>query len=252
MQLPVIQGVIARRLLVNYRVDPETVARLLPAPFRPKLVAGVAMAGVCLIRLQAIRPRHLPGALGLTSENAAHRIAVEWGEGADVREGVYIPRRDTSSRVNVLVGGRLFPGLHHHARFATTATEGRMGRMTIDLRSDDGTVRVSVAGRPAAALPPDSVFASLDAASRFFEAGALGYSVTRDPRQFDGLELRSRGWRVAPFAVESVASSFFDDVARFPPGTATFDCALLMRDIAHEWHGRGQLRVPAERVAATA
>ena len=238
MQLPIIQGVIARRLLVNYRVAPEVIARLLPAPFRPKLVDGMAIAGICLIRLEEIRPRHLPVIVGISSENAAHRIAVEWGEDAAAQEGVYIPRRDSNSRANAFLGGRLFPGEQHHARFTAHDDEERLA---LDIASDDGVVRVSLAGHPADALPDTSVFPTVAAASRFFELGALGYSATRDPGRFDGMELRSEGWQVAPFAIERVASSFFDDPARFPPGTATLDCALIMRGIRHEWHGQGQL-----------
>jgi len=71
-------GVVERRLLVNYRADPETTARLVPAPLRPQQVNGWAVAGICLIRLGRLRPRHVPAVLGLRSENAAHRIAVEW------------------------------------------------------------------------------------------------------------------------------------------------------------------------------
>ena len=241
MQLPIVQGVIARRLLVNYRVDPEVIARFLPAPFRPKLVNGLAIAGICLIRLEEVRPRHLPAMLGISSENAAHRIAVEWGEGATAQEGVFIPRRDSNSRANALLGGRLFPGEQHHARF--TAHDDA-DRLTLDIASDDGAVRVNLAGHPAEALPATSVFPSVAAASRFFELGALGYSATRAPGRFDGMELRSQGWQVAPFAIERVASSFFDDPTRFPAGSATLDCALIMRGIRHEWHGRGQLCSP--------
>jgi hypothetical protein len=247
MQLPVIQGLIARRLLVNYRADPEVVARLLPAPFRPKLAQGMAVVGICLIRLAEIRPRGVPAPIGLTSENAAHRIAVEWDEGGVTREAVYIPRRDTGSRANVLAGGRVFPGVHNHARFTSVEADDRI---TIDIASDDGTVRVHVAGRVADALPPDSVFGSLAEASAYFEGGNLGYSATRDPHRFDGLELRSRFWRVEPFSVDSVTSSFFEDPARFPPGSATFDCALLMRGIPHEWHGRGQFVTTAPAAEA--
>jgi len=76
MKIPVIRGVIERRILVNFRVDPEALNRVLPAPFRPKLVDGVGMAGICLIRLKHIRPNFLPAFLGISSENAAHRIAV--------------------------------------------------------------------------------------------------------------------------------------------------------------------------------
>src|SRR6201997_2099537 len=104
MRIPTMRGVIDRRILVNYRVDAAVLAKLLPAPFRPKLVGGFGVAGICLIRLKHIRPRFLPAWLGLSSENAAHRIAVEWEQGGQTREGVFIPRRDTSSRLNALAG----------------------------------------------------------------------------------------------------------------------------------------------------
>jgi hypothetical protein len=48
---------IARRLLVNYRVDPEVVAAQLPAPFRPQTVSGWAVGGVCFIALRHLRRR---------------------------------------------------------------------------------------------------------------------------------------------------------------------------------------------------
>src|SRR5262249_2541098 len=117
MQIPIIRGLIERRILVNFRVDADVLARLLPRPFRPKLVNGAGVAGVCLIRLKNIRPKFLPSFVGISSENAAHRIAVEWEQGHETKEGVFIPRRDTSSRLNMLAGGRLFPGVHHHADF---------------------------------------------------------------------------------------------------------------------------------------
>jgi hypothetical protein len=235
MRLPTIQGVIDRRILVNYRVDVDVAARLVPAPFRPKLAGGYAMAGICLIRLKHIRPAFVPFAAGVGSENAAHRFAVEWDADGQRREGVFIPRRDSSSRFNTLVGGRLFPGEHHHARFDVDETDDRL---KVRFESDDGQASVNVSARLGDVLSPGSVFDSLDAASRFFEGGALGYSVTRDPRRFDGLELRCKRWAVQPLAVEAVQSSYFDDGTNFPDGSASFDCALLMRGIEHEWHTR--------------
>src|SRR3981081_559325 len=118
MQAPALQGIVRRRILVNLRVDPEVIRRPLPTPFHPKLVHGWAMAGICLIRLEKLRPIGLPAAARTSSENAAHRIAVTWTDESDEeREGVYIPRRDTGSRLNALVGGRFFPGEHHRANF---------------------------------------------------------------------------------------------------------------------------------------
>jgi len=235
MRIPAIRGVIDRRILVNYRVDPSVLAGLLPEPFRPKLVSGAGMAGVCLIRLKGVRPRFLPSWLGMSSENAAHRIAVEWDGGGEQHEGVYIPRRDTSSRINAAAGGRLFPGEHHHATFRV---EERDDHYRIALDSDDREVHLLVEGRLASGQPEGSIFGSVAEASVFFERGSLGYSATARASEFDGLELRCSGWRVEPLAVGRVESSFFDDRARFPAGSVEFDCALLMRGIAHEWHGR--------------
>jgi hypothetical protein len=230
--VPTVRGVIRRRILVNFRVDPEVVRRQLPPPFRPKLLGGEAVAGICLIRLELLRPRFLPSALGLASENAAHRVAVEW-EDADgrPREGVYIPRRDSDSTVNRLLGGRLFPGEQHAARFAIKEAAGAID---LALRSADGRVAAELRARPADALPPSSRFPSLGAASAFFEAGSVGYSASR-LGGLEGLRLATRAWRVEPLVVEHVRSSYFADEALFPPGTIAFDCALLMRDVEHEW-----------------
>ena len=175
MQIPIIRGIIDRRILVNFRVDPQVLAKVLPPPFRPKLVNGKGMAGVCLIRLKNIRPRFLPSFLGISSENAAHRIAVEWDQDGKIREGVFIPRRDTSSRLNTLLGGRLFPGEHNHAAFRV---EEKDDHYRVALDSDDGKTHLLVDGHLAQDVPAKSIFGSLKEASDFFERGALGYSVT--------------------------------------------------------------------------
>lgn len=235
MNIPVIRGVIDRRILVNYRVDRDVLRRLLPEPFRPKLVDDVGVAGVCLIRLNHIRPTAFPAVVGISSENAAHRIAVEWEEDGQRREGVYIPRRDTSSRLNTILGGRLFPIIQHHARFDVEESDDHY---RVVMNSDDGETHVVVEASVAQELPAESVFDSLEAASGFFEKGSVGYAPSLRPGELHALELRSIGWRVQPMTVERVESSFFGDAAVFPVGSVEFDCALLMRTIDHEWHVR--------------
>ena len=42
--------------------------------------------------------------------------------------------------------------------------------------------------------------------------------------------------RDRPLAVEQVESSFFSDKSAFPVGSVTFDHALIMRDLSHQWH----------------
>jgi len=238
LHLPVMRGVIERRMLVNFRCDPVAAAKLLPAPFRPKLVHGQAMAGICLVRLGAVRPGFMPAAAGITSENAAHRIAVEWDEGGTIHEGVFIPRRDTNSRLNRLAGGRLFPAVSHAADFQVWETESRF---KLEMRSIDGASFVRVAARLTDAVPEGSVFSSVAEASEFFLGGGVGWSARSVAGEFDGVELCCDQWQLEPLAVERVESSFFDDARLFPRGTATFDSAFLMRNIHHEWRARGRM-----------
>ena len=117
MWLDMIHGTIERRVLLNYRLDPATLQRALPPPFRPKLYRGCGIGGVCMIRFSGLRPRFAPRWLGLGSENAAHRIAVEWEQDGKFCEGVFIPRRDTNSYFNKAFGGRVFPGIFQKRKF---------------------------------------------------------------------------------------------------------------------------------------
>jgi hypothetical protein len=76
----------------------------------------------------------------------------------------------------------------------------------------------------------------------------VGYSASsRRDRRLDELVLHVPDWRVEPLAVDTVASTFFDDRRTFPAGTVEFDCALLARKVAHEWHGIAPLRPPRAR-----
>ena len=50
MRIPAMRGIIDRRILANFHIDPDVMACNLPAPFRPKLANGYAIGGICLIR----------------------------------------------------------------------------------------------------------------------------------------------------------------------------------------------------------
>lgn len=93
------------------------------------------------------------------------------------------------------------------------------------------------------ARPGDSVFGSIPGASDFCECGSLGYSATYTAEESDGLELRTFNWEVLPLSVERAESSFFENRKPLPVGAIEFDCALLMRNIKHEWPGRPSLPV---------
>jgi hypothetical protein len=225
VRAPELQATIERRLLVNYRVDPDVLAEVLPPPFHPSIVDRYGIGGICLLRLGAVRPVGLPRQIGLTSENAAHRIAVEWDTPAGLANGVFIPRRDTSSRVSALLGGRVFPGWQRRAQFEVLE---RDRRFEICVISHDGLADVEVHAHLSDRPMPGSVFATTEAASTFFRSAPVGYAATPCDGVYDGVELGTEGWNLEPLHVERVTSSFFDDRARFARGTATLDSAFLM------------------------
>lgn len=236
MKIPIIKGIIDRRILINYQVDKEVLANYLPEPFKPKLVNGKGIAGICLIRLKEIRPKGLPKQIGISSENGAHRIAVEWTENGKLKEGVFIPRRDTSSILNSLAGGTIFPGVHNLAKFTVNESDGNY---EISFVSQDKT-SLSIKAKEAKEWHNESVFDDLECVSDFFERGSIGYSP--DKNDFDGLELKAYSWKVSLLDVEKVESSFFEDKSIFPEGSIKFDNALLMKHIEHEWIGLKKIK----------
>ena len=193
---------------------------------------GVGVAGICLIRLGRLRPVGLPGVLGLRTENAAHRVAVEWDGPEGPLRGVFIPRRDSSSLLTTVLGGRAFPGEHHRARFAVLETEERY---KVAFTSLDGTTEAAVELRAARDWPEGSVFDSLSEASRFFQQSPLGLSAGRRPGTYDGVELCCESWHVEPLSIERAESSFFADARVLPGAAVELDSALLMRDIPVTW-----------------
>jgi hypothetical protein len=244
VRAPTIQATIERRILVNYRLDPDALTTFLPEPFRPVLVGGFAIAGICLIRLGGIRPAGLPAVLGATSENAAHRVAVEWDTADGPVTGVYIPRRDTSSRQGALLGGRVFPGWQHRARFQVEEADGSY---RVQVSSQDGQVRISVGAHRTTEVMAGSVFASLEKASEFFRCAPLGYAATPTAGVFDGVALTAEGWGIEPLHLDEVRSSFFDSPDRFPAGTAVPDSAFLMGGLETCWRPQPTLVASLQR-----
>ena len=246
MQLvPTLRGVIDRRILVNFRLEPDALDPVLPDGFRPRTVPGPdgprAIGGICCIRLREMRPRGFPAVVGVTSENAAHRIGVEWDEDGETKTGVYVPRRDTSSRVNSVVGSHTF-GRHYHADFRVR--EGG-GRYELHMTNRTDGVSMHVDATETDQVPGDSVVPSLSAASAYHECGAVGYCPSPDGDCLRGIELATDEWHVSPLAVSDVHASFFED--ELPADTVGFDNALLMRDIGHEW--RPQASIPTRETA---
>jgi hypothetical protein len=238
--LPVIHGLIARRVLLNFRAEPAAVQRLLPEPLKVQTQVNYAIIGVCLIRFEQLRPIGMPASFGISTENMAHRVAVLYPTATGMKPGVYIWRRETNSQLIACLGGTVFPGVHTRGQFDVSDSPDSL---SMNVTSADGNADVVFHARPAewTATP---AFTALDGASDFFCHGSCGYSVTSDGRSFEGLELRTENWRVQPLHADVQRVSFFENM--LPNGAFEFDCALIMRNVQHSWH---QLPSLSRRVA---
>jgi hypothetical protein len=234
IQLPVISGILNRRILLNYRLDPGYLTKILPRPFKPRLYKGMGIGGVCMIRFSALRPQFAPAFLGIDSENAAHRIAVEWEVDGKNFEGVYIPKRNTASSFNYYAGGRVFPGVFQKSFFQV---EEGGNRYKVDILSESHREKVvSFDGQISKSISAGSIFPDLEEASAFFAKGSIGYSLSRDESHFQGMELRLLEWQIEPMKITSAFAQLFEDREKFPIGTAELDSAMLMKNLKHEWH----------------
>jgi hypothetical protein len=237
--LPRMAATIERRLLINYRVDPAVAQALLPSSLRPQLVGGSAVAGICMLRLGSFRPTWVRPEIGWGAENVAHRIAVEWDDADGTHAGVYVPQRHSESWLPVIAGARVFPGIHHHARFDVAETADRL---RVAMRAPGIEVAADVA---VSSTWTSTLFPTLADASDFFRAGAVGWSPDRAGR-LEGLRLDTSLWNVAAGSPSRVESSFFDAL---PRGSAELDCVLVMRDVPVVW-SRPEMAIPSVLVGA--
>ena len=231
--LPVLEGIIARRVLLNYRADPAVVQNLLPRPLQVEQRNGHAIVGICLIRLESLRPRGVPSAMGMSSENMAHRVAIRYPTTSGMEPGVFIWRRDTDQRLMELLGGRALPGVHAKADFKVEEDERRLQmRVTTNNGEADVALRVGYSE----GWKPTTSFSTFAEASAFFQQGDCGFSCSLRGDKLEGMQLRTLQWSLQPLGVESVESAYYSNEARFPAGSIEFDCGLVMRGVPHQWH----------------
>lgn len=167
-----VRGTIRRRLLVNPVVDPDEAARRLPAGLHPHVTPLGTVVGCCLLEIDRVRPAYLPASAGVTLRAGAHRISVEWlDEAGRLTAGVYVPMRQTDSRIAAVLGGRWFPGVHESAHVEASASDTYV-RWVVDPRGPEGyRVHVSAsiasdAHLSAACEPVAGTCVSADVASR--------------------------------------------------------------------------------------
>ena len=239
MRIPLIHGVIDRRILVNFRVAPEGPCARPACALPPKAGRRTWDCG------DMSNPPPKPSAevsAPVYGVLLGERGTPHCGSTGTMMEGpvkASTSHEETRPRASIL-----WLGVAFFLAF-TTMPASKCLRVRIGIRWAwiATTVRPvsSSLGTNLIASPHPRYFTPCRKPQIFLSAGRWVIPPPLNPGAFDGLELRSYSWGVSPLAVERVESNFFSDQIWFPPGSVEFDCALLMRDIEHEWQAQDDL-----------
>lgn len=236
----IIEGIIDRRILVNYRIDPYYLEKILPPPFKPRLVNNYGLGGICLIHFKKMRPTWLPSLMGTSSENGTHRFCVEWKKNGTLYNGVYIKKRFTNSRLHEFGGEKIFPG---KLAFSDFKVSEKKGYYSISFKCKDGEY-ACIEAYEADQFPTNSLFKNIEEASKDFRKDQIGYSPDGKKNKFKGVKLNTDNWVVSPLALKRCESSLFSNPDIFPKGSVEVDHVLLMKNIKHNWENVGAICSP--------
>lgn len=224
-----LRGDLRRRLLVNAVVDPDEAASRLPPGVWPHVTGLGTVVGCCLLEIDRLRPERLPEVAGIGLRAAAHRISVEWDDGTDEPAmGVYVPARSTDSRLAVVLGGRLFPGVHRRTRVDIGVAPGGLSWSVGDeRRPDEFAIRVAVS------LPRNGCDRSPIEACDPIAGACLGATIGLSPDHAGALEaarMEPDHRRARAVVVEDLDSAFISSFATAAPAPA-----YLMEDVGVTW-----------------
>ena len=188
--------------------------------------------------LPGASPRILPGWLGLRSENARASNRRRMGTGRRGLRKVFSFRAETRTlpSTNFLVVS--VPWHFHKGSFDGDEAADQISLTIYPSRRPRKEARFK--GRVGRALSETSLFDTVEQAASFFSLGATGYSATHKEVITTGWSCAALDWHVSRWTLRTHIPAAFRFEA-LSEGSVELDCALVMRNIEHEWHSRPDL-----------
>jgi uncharacterized protein YqjF (DUF2071 family) len=237
-------------LSINYRVEPDALAALLPAPLEPERHKSRGWVQVLVSSLRDLRPPGVPELFGQCFYQASYRAAVQYRDRAGaLHRGGYFLRSETNHPVMRAIGNALAEFRFHEFGAADMVMLREGDRLTVGVDPDPacphGRLVSVVDTRPLPGPPPGSSWSSLDElhgpliecydAFGVDAAGGHLYVLTidRDP------------WHARFVRPESLYSEYVDRGA-LGGGAAEVDSVLHLTECRYRW--RPLRRVPLAAV----
>lgn len=234
--------VFRRCLLVNFGVDPDVLASVLPPGIEPDLHGGEAFLSIVVAELDRMRPAFLPRVMGVTYNQIVYRAVVRCGD----ERGVYFLRSDADNGVMCAFGNALSFFRFHRSAIAFRDHDGLFdldvvtaGEVTADIHA---TYTLADARSE---LPETSTFEDLSRAQAWLVELYAAFARTPGRAHVDVVRIARGGWNLR--VVEDLRGqyAFMSAGAPFGPGTARLDSTFLADDIGYRWHRRDRVPDPS-------
>jgi uncharacterized protein DUF2071 len=201
-------GTIERCWLFAYRTPVAEARALLPDQLAPVTHGQWAFWNVVVCRIRAMRPKGLPGQLGVGYWHVAYRLYVRYQapDSAPV-EGLYFVRSDCDSRL-MSAAGNLMTDFNFHTAAVRVAENDLAVEIRIDSPDAPAQARLNRLARPE--LTADSAFGSLEEAAQRLKYQPFGLSVGADGAvNLVRIVRREADWRSRLVRVETADWAFF-------------------------------------------
>lgn len=227
--IPPVRARLAERLIFNFRLPPEAMARLLPVPWlAPQIVNGFGIASFCLLDLRGITVAPLPTALGLPSVSCAPRFGVLDLSASPPRPAVYVTERWTSSAFGSWFTSLGFSAQHPHAH-ATWRRTGGVTEVSIVSRKRGPVVSARVRAEDAF---ESAAFESAGEFADFLASGVSSYGLSRYPGRLTKLDLHKAESTYTPLVVDDLDGPV---IREWRAAGGVFDSAFRTSGGRYEW-----------------
>ena len=230
MKIPVpdIRARVVERLIFNFALPPEALARRLPPGLRPAVVHGAAVASFCILDLENVVFGPIPDRMGVRNVNCAHRFAVI--DESTGEPSVYVVERNTNSRLGAFLSSLGFPGKHPWV-------DARIER---DVDAWEVTIGdlFSARARRAASLR-SSLFPSLEVFAAFLASGVRSYCPAVKPDTLNVVDLHKEEGAYEALEAERVTDRLLSEWLDAPE-TLPIDSAMRNAGGAYRWQYCGQ------------
>lgn len=227
--------------LMSFGTPADSVRHLVPKGLELLTRGDRAFWNVVTCRVDRMRPKHLPAAVGVTYHHVAYRLLVQaMTQRAQLLQGLYFVRSDADAAVLGAVGNATTDFKFHRAQVTLDATADRY-RAAVTTDDGAGDARFELAGPAPAAGPRhrDSAFATHLDAQEWLTYRPLGLSVggpPAAPRLHQAQVHRDPdAWRETPVRLTGCRSAVFDALQQTPAHGLLPEHATRVADMDYTW-----------------